>query len=103
MKKIFSLTQKNKHPERVIESIKYDIRRYVKRERKKRLPDEESYWKFDCRFGQNSDESEQVTTSEIITRLDKAREDDWDQCYIEIIAKVSPKPKKKNEDSLTES
>ena len=55
LKKVFKLTQENKHPDRVLDSIKYDIRRYVKRERKKKLPEDAIFWAFDCRFGQNSD------------------------------------------------
>ncbi len=87
MKKIFHLQQKNKHPDRVIESIKYDIRRYLKRERKKKLPDEATFWDFDCRFGPNSDEAEKLSALEIITALDKAQESEWTQCYIEITSK----------------
>ncbi|RLA70453.1 MAG: hypothetical protein DRG24_06870 [Epsilonproteobacteria bacterium] len=102
MKKIFHLQQKNKHPDRVLESVKYDVRRYIKRERKKKLPDEESYWDFDCRFGQNSDEAEKVNASEIISALDKAHEADWDQCYVEIIVKPMPKVKKEEETSAAD-
>lgn len=91
MKKIFHLQQKNKHPDRVIESVKYDIRRYLKRERKKKLPKDATFWDFDCRFGENSDEAESLLASEITAALDKAHNSGWNQCYIEIMARAVQK------------
>ncbi len=97
MKKVFKLTQENKHPDRVLDSIKYDIRRYLKRERKKKLPEDAIFWEFDCRFGKSSDEANKISTSQIINALDKAKEDGWDEFYIEIISRPSDKVKEKTE------
>ena len=94
MKKIFKLTAENKKPERVLDSLKYDIRRYLKRERKKKLPEEMTYWDFECAFGKSADTKESIAASEIITALDKASEEGWSECYIEIIAKAIKKEKK---------
>lgn len=93
MKKIFPLQLKNKQPERVLDSIKYDIRRYLKRERKKKLPEDATFWDFECRFGQDSESAEPMQSSQIITELDKAKEAEWSQCYVEIVAKASFKKK----------
>lgn len=93
MKKIFPLQQKNKHPDRVLDSIKYDIRRYLKRERKKKLPEDATYWDFECRLGQNSETAQPLQASQLISALDKASESQWTQCYIEIIAQASFKKK----------
>ena len=71
----------------MVDTIKHDLRRYLKRERKKKLPDDAAFWDFDCRFGQNSDEAESLFVSEVITALDKAHKASWKQCYVEIIAK----------------
>ncbi|MEA3419473.1 MAG: DUF6172 family protein [Campylobacterota bacterium] len=93
MKKIFKLQEENKKPERTLEATKHEIRKYVKRERKKKLPDKETmFWDFDCRFGQNSDEAQSLSFDEIIKALDKAYEAKWDQCYIEIMARAVEKP-----------
>lgn len=97
MKKVFKLTQENKHPDRVLDSIKYDIRRYLKRERSKKLPKEAVFWDFDCSFGKNSDEAEIIKASDITNLLDKAKEEGWEEFYIEIISKPSLKAKKKEE------
>lgn len=94
MKKVFKLTQENKHPDRVLDSIKYDIRRYLKRERSKKLPKEAVFWDFDCKFGKSSADANTINTSAIIDALDKAKEEGWEEFYIEIISKPSSKAKK---------
>jgi hypothetical protein len=93
LKKIFHLRQENKKQERVIDSIKHEIRKYLKRERNKKLPEEAVFWDFDCRFGQNSDEAAALPASGIISALDKAKEAGWERCYVEIIARASYKLK----------
>lgn len=98
MKKIFPLQQENKNPERVLDSIKYDIRRYLKRERKKKLPEDAVFWDFECLFGQDSDTAETLPAAQIIAALDKAHEAEWAQCYVEIIAKASYKAKAEQKD-----
>jgi len=96
LKKVFKLTQENKHPDRVLDSIKYDIRRYLRRERGKKLPKDAIFWEFDCNFGKNSDEAESINVSAITESLDKAKEEGWEAFYIEIISKPSDKVKKKD-------
>ena len=39
MKKTFNLTSPNKEPERQVDSVVHEIRKYIKRERKKPLPE----------------------------------------------------------------
>ena len=89
MKKTFQLIQESKKPERVIEATKHEIRKYMKRERAKKLPNDTDYWEFECRFGRDSDMAESITSREIITALDGAFEENWSHCYIEIIAKAT--------------
>lgn len=86
MKKIFKLQEENKKPERVIESVKHEIRKYLKRERKKKLPENAKYWDFDCKFGATAETATVTTSYGIITELDKALEANWSECYIEIFA-----------------
>ena len=107
MKKLFPLKLDNKHPDRVLEGIKYEIRKYMKRERKKKLPEDATFWDFDCRAGKSGDEAESMSANEIITALDKASEAGWDACYIEILAKpvqkARAKPSEDAEEAETES
>ena len=104
MKKVFKLQQENKNPERQLDAVKNEIRKYLKRERKKKLPEDAIYWDFDCRFGESSDKAEVLSASEIIAALDKAHEATWSECYIEIIAKASMKKETPSdeEESITE-
>ena len=87
MKKIFQLQVENKHPDRVIDGIKNEVRKYLKRERSKRLPEDAKFWEFTCSFGTNEQDAKVVTAAEIITSLDSAREQNLVVCYIEITAK----------------
>ena len=91
MKKVFKLQAENRNPERQLEAVKNEIRKYMKRERKKKLPEDAIYWDFECRFGQNNETAEDVTSSAIITELNKALEASWSECYVEIVAKASMK------------
>lgn len=91
MKKTFRLLQENKNPDRLLEAVKHEIRKYLKRERNKKLPEEALYWDFDCRFGQSGDTAEPILASGIIGALDRAHEASWEACYVEILAKASMK------------
>jgi len=91
LKKTFYLRQENKNPDRLLESVKHEIRKYMKRERKKRLPEEAVFWDFDCRFGLSSEAAEPLPSSGIIAALDRAHDAGWETCYVEIIARASMK------------
>jgi len=102
MKKIFRLTNEKKKPERIIEASKHEIRKYLKRERGKKLPEGADYWDFDCCFGQNGEETQPIHVAEITSALDKSYESKWEQCYIEIIAKPAQREVKVTEEKLSE-
>src|SRR5438445_150104 len=51
MKKTFQLKAEGKHPDRVLEAVKHEIRKYIKRERRRELPAGADFWDFDCKFG----------------------------------------------------
>jgi len=91
VKKVFKLQVENRNTERQLEAVKNEIRKYMKRERKKKLPEDAVFWDFDCRFGENSETAKTVTAAEIITALDKALADNASECYVEILAKASMK------------
>jgi len=95
MKKVFKLTDEKKHPERIIEAIKHELRKYIKRERSKKLPDTETmFWDFACKFGQNPENAEKMDFNDIIKKLDGVNQAGWSECYVEIIAKAEEKPAK---------
>jgi len=103
MKKIFKLTDEKKHEDRVLEAVKNDIRKYVKRERKKKLPDATTmYWDFDCKIGTTSDDAEVVAYEELIKALDAVKATGATECYVEILAKTVDKPVKETVEAVQE-
>lgn len=105
MKKIFKLTDEKKHEDRVLEAVKNDIRKYVKREKKKDLPDKATmYWDFDCKIGSTSENAEVVLYEELIKALDTVKATGVSEVYVEILAKSVDKPIKEIiEDSQEEN
>ena len=86
MKKIFPLTSETHQPARVIEQIKNDLRKYLKRERKKSLPEGVDFWDFTCKVGQGEAAPESKHVEEIIPAIDQAAADQCASVYIEILA-----------------
>ena len=95
MKKVFKLTDPKKHEDRVLEAIKHEIRKYVKREKKKDLSEKETmYWDFDCKVGANAEDAKEVLFEELIKALDAVKASGATEVYVEILAKAVPKPAK---------
>ena len=87
MKKTFALTAAGKHPDRVLDAVKHDIRKYLKRERRRPLPEGVDFLDFDCRFGLAADSAETVHLSALIGHVDSAARDGATSVYVEILAK----------------
>ena len=95
MKKIFKLRDPKKHEDRVLEAVKHEIRKYVKREKRKKLENAEgTYWDFDCKVGTSSESANVVEFDTLIKALDSIKETGATECYVEIVAKVVDKPLK---------
>jgi hypothetical protein len=97
MKKAFPLEIPNNAPERVIESIKSELRKYVKRERKKKLPEGVDFWDFDCKVGPTAEEATDLHVAEINDAIDHALAEKWTAVYFEILAKQGIRTRKAKE------
>ncbi len=98
MKKVFKIEQERIKPDRAVDAIKNDLRKYVKREKKKDLPNKKTmYWDFDCKFGKSADLATVCSFEEISTQLNSVVAEGWSKCYIEVIAKAVDKPLKEEE------
>lgn len=95
MKKVFKFTHDKKKPERLVEACKHDIKKYMKRERSKALPDNATFWDFNCKFGSSADDAKVVTALELNKELDGVLEAGLTECYVEVVAKASFKDKAK--------
>lgn len=88
MKKIFVLSHPKLKPARLVDSIKHEIKKYLKRERNKALPEGMDYWAFDSRFGASEAVAEEIYISEINQQIDAAVEQGLPEFYVEILAKA---------------
>jgi hypothetical protein len=86
MKKSFPFSVPGHQPPRVVESIKNDVRKYLKRERRKELPEGVDFWDFNCRVGQGDAEPVPKHVEEIIPAIDEAAACGCAAVYLEIIA-----------------
>ena len=87
MKKTFPLQIEGRHPDRVLDALKHELRKYLKRERRRDLPAGVDYWDFDCRFGLDQDGAETVHLAQLIGRVDEAAKGGATQVYVEILAR----------------
>lgn len=87
MKKTFPLESPGHAPVRVIESIKNDIRKYLKRERRKPLPEGVDFWDFDCRIGADSESAVTAHVKEIGGAIEGVATAGAKAVYVEILAK----------------
>ena len=88
MKKTFRLESPGHAPARVVESVKSEVRKYLKRERRKPLPEGADFHDFDCRFGRDAGSATAVEVKDIMDKIDAASKSEWDGFYLEIIAKT---------------
>ena len=86
MKKTFPLNVPGHQPPRVVESIKNDVRKYLKRERRKPLTEGVDFWDFNCKVGQADAAPEAKHVEEIIAAIDQAAASQCPSIYIEILA-----------------
>lgn len=87
MRKTYPLRPEGKHPDRVLDAVKHDIRKYQKRERRRELPAGAHFWDFDCRFGADQDSAQTVHPGELIGLVDALAKAGAPQCYVELLAK----------------
>ena len=87
MKKTFQLHIEGKNSDRVLEAIKHEVRKYIKRERGRDLPKGVDFWDFDCKFGATQDAAEVVHLAQLTERMDTVVLAGGTQFYVEILAK----------------
>ncbi|WP_024955715.1 DUF6172 family protein [Sulfurospirillum arcachonense] len=97
MKKVFNLKEGNKNPDRILDAIKYEIRKYIKREKRKPLPEGVDFWDLQCKFGKNSEEAKTIEFVDITKNINEASKENLESFYMEIIATQGYKPKEKVE------
>lgn len=94
MKKTFNLTHPKLKSPRLVEAIKYEVKKYIKRERRKALPQKSDFWDFDCRFGVDETSSEVIHVSAINKHISQAESKQLESFFLEILAKPGHRNKK---------
>lgn len=87
MKKNFPLQIEGKNPDRVLEAVKHEIRKYFKRERNRAVPKDVDFWDFDCKVGITAELAEVVKVSAVIESLDALAKEGAASAYVEILSK----------------
>lgn len=96
MKKTFALTHPKIKLARLIEAAKYEVKKYLKRERNKSLPEGVDYWDFDCKYGHTEQEAKVIHLSQINKSMDEAEQQKLESFYLEILAKPGYRTKKED-------
>ena len=98
MKKTFKLTHPKIKAPRLVVAIKHEVRKYLRRERRKSLPEKVDFWDFDCRIGVDEASSEVIHVSDIDQAIDQAESKQLESFYLEILAKPGRRRKKPREE-----
>jgi len=87
MKKTFKMTHPKIKVPRLFEAVKHEVKKYLKRERNKKLPPDVDYWDFDCRYGATEADAEVIHVATINKCISAAEAQNLDSFYLEILAK----------------
>jgi hypothetical protein len=101
MKKTFPLAIEGKNRDRVLEAVKHEVRKYVRRERRRALPEGVDFWDFDCRFGPTEAEAVVVHFATLTECMDAVATAGGTQFFVEILAshgRRQQRPASQNQD-----
>lgn len=98
MKKTFKLHIEGKNSDRLLDAIKHEVRKYVKREKRKTLPYGANYWAFDCKFGVAQEVAEALHLGEITKQMDVVAKAGGDSFYVEILARAAVRTPREREE-----
>jgi len=103
MKKTFSFLHPKKNRPRMVEAIKYEVKKYIKRERRKTLPEDVDFWDFDCRYGADELTCGVIHVSEINKCISEADVEGLESFFLEVLVKPGKRTKKPEEEKEAES
>ena len=86
MKKTFPLKEPGIVDARVVEAVKFEVRKYLKRERRKKFPEGFDQWNFACKIGPDQIAAETKTVDEVFPAIDAVAQTGSPQVYVEVIA-----------------
>ena len=103
MKKTYVLNVAGKNRDRLLDASKYDIRKYVKRERAKVLPEGADFWDFDCRIGIDATDAVAVHFAALMASIDElVHSNDVGKFYVEVVTKLGRRMARPATESIAE-
>lgn len=103
MRKTYQLNLEGKNRDRLLEASKNDIRKYIRRERRKDLPEGADYWDFDMRFGVDEASAAPLPPAELIRAINALTGEGGDQFFVEILRKPAKRVPRADGDALAGS
>ena len=94
MKKLFPLTHPKIQPARLVDSIRAQMNKYIKRERNKKLPDGVDFWDFDCKVGGSMETATDTHVSVLSNAIGDILDAGNESVYLEIKSKPVKRTKK---------
>lgn len=88
MKRTFKLDHPKIKVPRLVDSIKHDLRKFLKKERQKALPEDANYWGFDCKLGESEEAAVEVHISSLTKEIDQLVASSVMTIYVEITPKA---------------
>lgn len=86
MKKTFPLQAPGKDDARVRDKIRHEVNKYVRRSRRKELPEGFAQWEFTCKIGAAETSAEPRALKEVAGAIDTVAEAGATEVYLEITA-----------------
>jgi Family of unknown function (DUF6172) len=95
MKKTFPLQAPGKDDARVRDKVRHEVNKYVRRCRRKEVPEGFAQWEFACKVGASPETAESKPLKEVATAIDAVAEAGSTVVYLEIDAvpaqRIGPK------------
>ncbi|HQF39458.1 MAG TPA: DUF6172 family protein [Opitutaceae bacterium] len=92
MKKNFPLKDPQKPDARVLETVKNELRKYVQREQRKKLPEGFDRWEFACKVGADAASAAVVPLSAVVGEVETLARGGAAAVYVEIISLPGTRP-----------
>ena len=94
MKKTYQLVIEGRHPDRLLEASKHDVRKYMARQRRAVLPEGADYWDFVCQFGLTEIDASPVHVATLINLMDAAAKGGAAGFFVDIIGRAAQRKAK---------
>jgi hypothetical protein len=94
MRQTHSLIHPRHKPPQALAAVKNKVRKYIKRERRKKLPEGVEFWDFDCRVGVDEETAAELHISAVIEQIDAVSRQGATGVYVEILVKPGVRKKR---------